>query len=272
LFRKALTLAATVVLGDTFGVTVQNPTVSFGTLNIIRGIAVSVGNRGFPYVGGPLSTTKVDGTNTQFALEYDDGVIEIPAGTLPGACSPAAVAINTGTNPDEIGNHWTQPYDARCAGWWAFMAATTATITWRMSLYAASSNTPLATTTFDSDFTTSTVARQYYGAWTDAASGVVLAAGTAYRLTCVALSASSVSVHRTTVERNAFFGSFGLPGIQETSRNRSSTTDPDGAAWAETSTQMIQMGMIIDQIDDGAGSGGGLKGDGTGMMRHVMYR
>jgi hypothetical protein len=255
LFRTALTSSAVVGLGDTIAVMVKNHPTDFGSLNINRA-PITIGGRGFPYPGGPLASDKNDNSGPPFAIEYDDGTIELPAGMLPGCCTPAALSISTGTNPDEIGLHWTQNFKARCVGWWCFISLLATGITYRISLYAASSNTPLATCVMDSDATSSTAARMFMGAWDDVSAGITLDAGTAYRVTFVALSASAVNVYRVTAERNAWFSSLGLPGGQETARNRSGTSDPDSASWTETATRRPEMGIVLDQVDDGAGSGG----------------
>ena len=252
---SALTASATVALGDVIIIALRNDTILFGDANISRAPVV-LGLRGYPYPGGPLATNKTDNAGANFAIEYEDGVIELPAGQLPGACTPASLSFSTGTNPDELGLHFTAPFDGRVIGWWLF-GALTAGLTFRMSLYQASSDTPLATATFDTDLTGSVGGRLYMSAYDDTTTGITIAAGTAYRCTCVALSGTAITLYRTTAERAAFFASLGLPGAQQTARNRSSTTDPDSATWTETDTILPQMGIIFDQIDDGAGSGGG---------------
>ncbi len=250
LFRTALTAGATVALGDRLAVLVQNPAASFGNLNICRS-PVTISNRGFPYPGGPLSTNKVDASGGNFALEYDDGYIEHPAYSLPGACTPSFFSISTATNPDEVGIHFTLPFACRVPGWWGAWT-TVAALTYRVSLYAASSDTPLATCTMDSDETSATGARIFMAAWDDVATAPTLSAGTAYRVTFVPLTATAVSLYRIVAYNTAWFDTWGLPGAVETSQNRSSTTDPDAASWTETAGQRINIGIIVDQISDGA--------------------
>jgi hypothetical protein len=252
LFRTAnLTASATVAIGDIIAIVIETPS---GNLNIARPMAV-VGSRGFPYPGGPLNTNKVDLSGGQFAIEYDDGIIEMAPYTVAGCFSPTTVSVSTATNPDEVSNLFTCPMSCRCVGWWAALALS-ASITYRISLYQSGNNTPLATSTMDSDYTTSAAIRTYMNAWDDITNGITLSAATDYRIAFCALSGTNTSTFRNTVERNGVFRSLGLPGIQASVRNRSGTTDPDSAAWTETSTQMYQIGILLDQVDNGAGAGG----------------
>lgn len=249
-----LTAGAAVAFGDVIIVMIVNDATLFGEVNIARA-PVTIGQRGSPYAGGPTAT-KLDLSGSPFALEYDDGVITQPWGVLAGACTPASVSVSTSTNPDELSLHFTPNATLRCVGWWLF-AGLAAGITFRMALYAAASNTPLATCTVDTDFSTSTAARMHAGVWDDVADGITVTAGTAYRLAFCALSATACTLYRTTAERAAFFASLGLPGAQQSARNRSGTSDPDAAAWTETATILPQMGGLFDAIDVPAGGGGG---------------
>lgn len=250
--RTALTLSATVAIGDMIAVLSKSPTVSFGNLNLVRSTVAVPPSRGFPYPGGPGLTTKIDLSGTFFALEYSDGVFEAPAYVLPGACLPASFSISTSTSPDEVGNHFTPTATLRCTGWWLH-GGIAGGANYRMQLYAASSNTPLATATMLAAHTSSAAARLLHGAWDDVSAGITLTAGTAYRVAFLPTTATSATIYRITGYNNAFFDPMGLPGAQESSRNRSSTTDPDSAAWTETSTQRAQLGIIIDAVDNGAG-------------------
>lgn len=253
--RVPLDAAATVALGDIIGITVKNDAAGVGVLNIARAMSMYAGpGRAMPYSGGPLLSNKVDAIGSHFALEYSDGTIAMPAGMLTGPMAPTLVTITTASNPDEVGIHFTPVIDMRVSGWW-FLAGLTAAGSYRVSLYAASSNTPLATSTGDTDHVSNSVARTLTGFWDDVADGITLAAGTAYRLTLVPLSATNHNVYRLTAYNNACYDSLGLPGAQATFRNRSGTSDPDAAAWTETSTDRYVMGLIVDQLDDGAGGG-----------------
>ena len=251
--RTALTLSATVAMGDLIAVLSQSPSVSFGNLNINRAGTSLPALRGFPYPGGPGLTTKIDITGTPFLLEYSDGVFEYTEYVLPGACNPASLTIATGTNPDEVGNLFTPGVTMRTTGWWMH-AGVASGANYRMQLYESGNNTPLATATMLAAYQTSAAARFFHGSW-DVNDGVTLTAGTAYRVAYLPTTATSSTIYRITGYNNAFFDPMGLPGAQESSRNRSATTDPDSASWTETSTQRAQMGIIIDAVDDGAGGG-----------------
>lgn len=257
LYRTALTLPATVALGDIIAILSKNPTVGFGNFNLNRSPQTIPALRGFPYIGGPGNTTKIDLSGTFFAIEYDDGVFEFPAYVLPGACTPASLTISTSTNPDEVGNLFTPAHTMRCTGWWVH-AGVASGANYRMQLYASGNNTPLATATMLAAHATNAGARIYQGSWDDVSDGITLSAGTAYRVAYLPTTATSATIYRITGHSSAFFDPMGLAGAQESSRNRTSTTDPDSASWTETSTQRAQLGIIVDAVDIPSGGGGGL--------------
>lgn len=248
-----LTASAAVNKGDPFAVVLKNPTVNFGNFNILKGFSGLDAVVGFPFAGGPLSTNKTDQRKPPFLIEYDDSTIYNPTGGLVGAFGVVSVTINTGTDPNEVALYFTAPASMRVTGWIA-MFTLIAGQSYRISLYESGNNTPLLTNDYDTDLGVGAAGVRIYSAYFS--STYTLVKNTVYRLAVLPLTASSLVLQRLTALSNASFDSLGLPGAQYSTRNRTSTTDPDTAAWTETSTQRLQISLEVDQIDDGTGSGG----------------
>ncbi len=238
LYRTQLTADATVALGDLLIVMVQVP--ASRNFNIVRSPS-TIGNRGFPYPGGPGLTTKIDLTGSPFALEYSDGIIEHPVGVLAGAVTPASLAVNTGTTPDEVGLLFSPVLTCRCTGWWAHLGVA-ASAAYEVRLLNAS-DTVLASTTMSASYTTNAGGRLYSACWDNVADGLTLTAGTTYRVVILPTTANTVTCYRFTAYNNAFFDSLGLPGAQETTR-------VNAGAWTDTSAQRFQCGLVVDAINN----------------------
>jgi hypothetical protein len=259
-----LTASATVAIGDLIAVVIENPTASPGNLNIVystsAGFTASPGN---PGVFGPVRTTSVDLAFPLVALEYDDGTFAIPMGAIPIDTASTVVTVDTARNPDEVALYFTPQFKVRIVGWWATLALV-ATADFRASLYASGNNTPLMTTDYDGDFISNTGSRNVSEFFND--SPVTLDAGTAYYLGFQGLSTTDVSLRYWEVNSSYLNLLDCLPGKQAmhyASRDRSSTTDPDAAAWTPITNRRLQAGLIYDQIDDGAGTGGGSASPGS---------
>lgn len=258
---NTLTGSATVAVGDKIAVLVKNPSSSFGNMQIRRGVA-SPGTTGYPYSVGPLVTNKNDlQTPLICALEYNDGSFATPFLTLP-IQTASTVTANTGTNPDEIATIFTPTFKMRAAGA-SFKAATAAGADYRVQIYEDGNNTPIASLPRDGDHTTNTASRDHFDFFT---TPVELDAGTTYRLALLPTTANSVTVPYFEVS-SSYLGLLDcLPGGQAmhySARNRTSTTDPDAAAWSQTTNRRLGLGLVLDQLDDGAGGGA------ASMMRPV---
>jgi hypothetical protein len=253
-----LTASATVALGDLIAVVIENPTASPGTLNIAYSTSSgTVMSPGHPRVLGPTRTTVVDNAFPIFALEYDDGTFAIPAGSFPLGTASTTVLMDTATNPDEVALYFTPQAKMRVIGWWAQFALA-AGADYRVNLYASGNDTPLMSSNYDGDTVSSTGTRTISELFDD--SPVTLSAGSTYRLGFLPTTANDVTLRYVEVNSsylNLLDEFIGKKEMHYSARNRSSTTDPDAAAWSETTNRRLQAGLIIDQIDDGAGSGGG---------------
>ena len=251
----ALTGSATVAVGDLVAVVIVNPTVSAGNLIISAGTNTALYGGVAPYSLSPTRATKSVSAPI-CALEYDDGVLRGPLACIPMHTTTTNLTLNTGTNPDEAAAYLTLPFPCRVIGWWGNIAVA-AGADYRVSLYEDGNTTPLLTKDYDGD---QVAAAGIGGQEQPFGSALELDAGI-YRLGLVPLTANSLtarywevsSAHPTLLDTIS-----GGADCHYSSRNRSGTTDPDAAAWAQTANRRMMLGLLIDQIDDGAGAGGGL--------------
>lgn len=248
---STLTGSANVTAGDRLAVVVKNPNTSFGNMQIRRAPAIP-GPPGLPYAVGPLASNKGDQAPPLIcALEYDDGSFSIPPLTLP-VSSTSGITLSTSSNPDEIATYFTPTVPMRVIGWWATMTLASGA-NCRIQIYTSGNDTPVASDTVDSDLTTSAGSRFYFSFFP---ATVTLSAGTTYRIAVLPTTTNNVTVQYFDVS-SSYLGLLDcLPGGQAmhySSRNRSSTTDPDAAAWSQTTNRRLGLGLIVDQFDDGAG-------------------
>jgi len=81
-------------------------------------------------------------------------------------------------------------------------------------------------------------------------STVTLTAGTAYRIAIEPSSATNVNVSTFTLPSSSYFSATPAGGTAVYATFATAT-------WTDSTTQLPQMDLIIDQVDDGAGGGGG---------------
>src|SRR3990167_5570100 len=232
-----LTGSATVAMGDQIGVLVVNPSSSFGNFNIATTTWMMSLPLGYPCMVNPTRVKVVASQLPKMALEYDDGTFSSSIGTIVTEDSGTEIIIDTTTNPDEIGNYFTAPFKMRVVGWWGAVGPRV-NGDYRISLYdvTSGSNTPVLTRDYDGDnsATSSDAINEMF------TSAYTLQAGNIYRLAVLPLTANDVGVRTFTVPSaypNLLADYPGGTGMQYTTRDRSSTTDPDSAAWTETANQ-----------------------------------
>lgn len=259
-FRTALTLAAAVNAGDIVAVVIANPTVSFANMNIKEGLAIYSGSLRLPYGANPLRSN-LNIAPPAIHLEYDDGSLLAAPNVIPFART--GLALNTGTNPDEAALLFTPAFPGRVVGWEAVLTVA-ASADYRVALYASGNNTPLLTKSMDADVKAAATAGVYGAFFTGTQ---VLTVGTIYRLAIVPTTANSVTIQYfdgpTAASITNFFGNT----VGYSARNRSGTSDPDSAAWSDTTTRVPAIVPIIDQLDNGTGAGGGVIIAGTPLLR-----
>lgn len=255
-FRTSLTASATVAIGDIFATLIKNPSSSFGNMQI-AGIEQINSLVSFPYIFGPLASNLAEfgGQATPiFVFEYDDGSYAAPEFAWP-VDTVSNVTANTGSNPDEVAVYFTPQAKMRAIGWYASLL-NNAAADYRVQLYESGNNTPLAISTRDATFSANSSQRWHTGRF----AAQTLAAGTTYRLGFLPTTGTNISVkywEAPSAYANVLNSIPGLAAMHYSSRNRSGTTDPDSASWTEIAYRRLFAGLLIDQLDDGAGGGGG---------------
>lgn len=157
------------------------------------------------------------------------------------------ISFNSGSNPDEIGNKITLPFPCRVVGFWAWCSINeNATVL----LYDSSSNV-LTSRLFDANQTTEGVDDSIIGFFPDA---ITLTANTVYRLTFRPETTTNIVLDESRFPDADSMGElpFGANIIR--------TDRTDAGAWTDTTTMRILMGLLVDQLDDGAGGSSGAYG------------
>jgi hypothetical protein len=199
----------------------------------------------------PDRATKT-GNAPGFLLEYSDGTFLSLSEYVP--VLRVSVQLNTGTNPDEVALYFTPTTPMRLMGW-GMITALAAGANYRIQLYETGNNTPLLSTAYDGDLVQGTTLGVLTGRFT---STYTLAVGTTYRLALLPTTANTITHSYGELPSSASMAAVTSVGGQLSTRNRSSTTDPDSASWTETATRLPALWPVVDQIDDGVSTGGGL--------------
>ena len=253
--EATLTAAAAVTKGDFIALTITAPS----GVNVRIAHQENYAAGAFPYMLtdlGGSGWTKVTAVPI-FGVEYSGGAYHYIPG-MPGGLA-SAVTVDTDGN-DECGNRIDMPVDARVVGLWV-IADLAAGETVDAILYN-NAGTAASTLTVDGDASQGAYRPRYFLF----ASAVTVAAGDVLRI-----------VLKSATATNQFLGSYAhaaaahknqLPSgsvVQRTERDA-------GGAWSDVDTDYMMIGLVLDQLDDGAGGGGsmgisqGLHGIGTGIQ------
>lgn len=230
--------------GDLVAVVIEFNSYVAGNLNITRNAVTTLGGN-IPYTDSFVAAAWAkSGGWPNVTLEYGGTYYSIP-GVIPSSAISAR-AYNTGAANDEGGNLITLPFKCRAAGIW-FYGGIVGGLT--VKLYNTDGTTVMASTALDKDqqVATSNGLRQALFATPQ-----TLSAGSAYRTTILAAGASSEVLYDFTVDTAAAMGAW--PGGTSVIY----TTQDAGGGWAQTDTRRALIGLLIDQLDDGAGGGGGI--------------
>lgn len=177
-------------------------------------------------------------------LEYDDGTY-----SQQDSAHYSTITVGSATTPDEVGNYFKSPFPFRAIGFWvrfnhdydvtfALLSADGTTL----ANVAASGNV------YRYNYGGTQFSMWYFDG--NPADTVNIVAGTYYRVV-ITPSGSSMSI-----------------GIQSVPEADAMTVMPLGAdcvytyrtdagSWTNSTTQRLTVGLIGDQLDDGAGGGGG---------------
>jgi hypothetical protein len=242
----ALTASASIAAGQVFGVKIEYG--GSGTSFIVRritGLRNTTFNIPYEIVTGTKARVSAlkslaVGSSTSSFYQLD--------GALPATAATSA-AINTGTSTTREGLRFKVAFACRCVGirWWNSTSVGDYVVMLRDD---GGTELSSSSTAFEGD----------QGA--NSAGGicvvhfdnpVTLSADTWYRATVEPSSATSVTVSEITIAGTDYFGA--VPGGINNHLTRYTT-----GAWDDTNTSIIPvMDIIIDQIHDGASTGGGAR-------------
>lgn len=245
-FYEVTGLSSAITRGTYYAIVLDFNAFSAGSLEI-AGNSQPGAMQGVPYVAHfTASWAKINNTLPAMGLRCATGAyhyIGAPASPLP-----ATVTLQSTTTPDEVGNEFTPDHDMVIGGFyiWCECDGDADIVLYQGSADAAGSNTAITTPIrLDSNVRAQT-GTGWYQVFLDAPE--TLAAGTTYKLTIEALGASNVIVREMAVSVSAQLAQ--LPGgtaMYKTSRADDSTfTDV-------TTTQIYGFGLILAELDDGAG-------------------
>jgi hypothetical protein len=257
-FTVALTTAPTVTKGPLIAVVVANPSTSFGNMSIAVNDASPLKNA-FPYTtwfaGG--SWTKNE-RPPLCSLEYSDGSYEPIPGVYPFSAL-ASEAFNSASTPDERGIIFQVPWKMRVTGFW--LDGTLRTAASIVKLYDSDGSTVLLSRTIDEDQmyqVSNSPHRFLFDTGNSPTHTEVLDINTNYRLTLTPTTTTSVNLGTFSTDTVAIMDTF------DGAREVHATERTDAGAWTETTTKRYFIGVIPDQLDDGAGGGGGLTAPAIG--------
>ena len=271
----ALTAAASISQGDEFAIVIAS---SAGTPNmVLTGITGNAGDWKDHYPLLLQNATGAYGTPTaeqhfNWIIELTTaGVVPFPS-TLPLSPGGTITAFNSGTSPDERALRFQVPFKCRCRGIRAIMFNIAAGADFTFSLWDASGDTDaeaLAQAAEDGDFALSTSVDGAVKLYFDTA--VTLEKDTTYYAGVRADTANSISLGEMTATASVTNSvrAFPIPNSGNVYLATRTWTAGTAGAWTETATTTLPLiSLIIDQVDDGTGAGGGLlthPGMGGGM-------
>lgn len=256
--RSGAGLGAAVTCGDYIAVKLLSPATGTTFNGVIRSAWTLVGpgmtqaNQLFPYVVNAIPTaTKASAAGMVFALEYDDGTTPFMEGAMPIA-SVTSTNFSNASTPDERGNLFQVPGPCRVVGAYHQVVPTNVNAAYDVVLYSAA-DAELASVSVDGDLLRLLAGPQSLVHLFP--TPVELASGTNYRLVIRPTTAVAVSKVHMAIDTSA--GGVRLREAVVGGTSWKLTTRADAGAWTDTDDAISGIGAIVDQIDDGAGSGGG---------------
>lgn len=242
---------ASITAGSYYAFVVKNPSSSFGNLSVVANWRAPAATTwcgppyGKQYLGSPPSSWAGFSNNYGglcLYIEYSDGTTD-PWGWYPAAAT-SNVSVGTAAGAREAGLYFSLPFKASISG--ARMTFNRNTTDGQVILYD-SSTTALATVDIDKDV----VGGNSYGtSWVSFSSPVTLSANTVYRLALKSNTSTTWTVYTHTFLSTDVMRSLDL-GTNACWTQRDST-----GAWAETTTRLPFIQLLLSQFDDGAGGGG----------------
>jgi len=182
-------------------------------------------------------------------FHFSDGTYGTFASALP-LNNASVVAFGNASNPDERGNTITMPFKAVCEGILINANPNGATNEYEVILYDGSDSSVLRTVTQDAQGVSASNSYSYQKYMFS--SPITLNAGSTYYTVVKPTSAGTANV--PFIETNSADYWQAHP-YGDTSWH--AVTRVDGGSWTNVTTRRYQAYLILQQIDDGAGSGGG---------------
>lgn len=204
----------------------------------------------FPY--GLTYTTGAWAKGSTFmlevALEYSTGVVNIYAYPPFTITSPS---IDNATTPTIVGNRFTLPMGVRVVALWARVDLDGDA---NIVLYGSDGYTELASVSLDKDVRGNTTV----GVFVINITPTELLANTYYRVAIRPTSTTNLSpMYITVADDGAVKGIDALPFGQNIVLTTSDDNIPDAEGdWTQSNVSRCMCGIVIDQIDLGAGAGG----------------
>ena len=241
-FTTTLTADATVAIGDRIGVVIALSAVPVGNLNISRVGVMNADLMGVPYTDLFTASWAKGANKPCIALEYSDSTFSHTPNTYP-VTALTSRTYNSGSSPDERGIKFQVPFKCRTRGlWWRGDTPVTAG-TLRGKLYDSGGTLLVQTPSEDHDYFQ--IATTTY--FSDFTAPQTLDINTVYRLTLLPETTTNLGLYEFSVNAAGIMDCFA--GGQ----NVHLTTRTDAGSFTDTTTQRALMGLLIDQLDDGAG-------------------
>ena len=243
----ALGGSATITKGQTFCVKIA---YSSGTSIIVQHLASIppyISQSALPYqilnTGTP--TKAITAVTTLIALGSSSTTFYQVPGTFP--LSAYATGAFNNTNSAKRGMLFTPPMDCRIIGVRWFNGGATGDFN---AIVFDNGGTPAELSSSSTAFDGNKNSENFTGVMTVYFDNTVtLAAGTAYRVVIEPSSATNVNVSTFTLPSADFFSA-------SPAKSTAVYTSFATATWTDSTTQLPLMDILIDQVDDGTGSGG----------------
>lgn len=180
-------------------------------------------------------------------LHYtDSGGFYAPVAPIPPAVGATYNAVAANDNPDEYGLSFTPPFKCRAIGAWYYAGSADTSAALTAILYEGT--TARATHTLAAGVPPTTTYHRHFGMF---AAPYTLAAGTTY----VLANKSTVDDHDFRLYYATVMS--GKQGVYGLPAGAGLVTRADTGAWSAVDQTMVPLiGLIVDQVDDGTGTGG----------------
>jgi hypothetical protein len=245
-----------VTRGDLIAVVVDFVSFVAGdNVSIVCELGYTANEGTFPYVLQQVGAGWAKGTNTVplLAIRYSDGTYYPIDGAFPWS-GFTTLSLGLNTTPDEVGNRFSLPFDAKVGGVWV-RRQSTATRDVLVRLYD-SDGTVFANGSVLEDGDLGTGATRYVTLPAE----IPLKANTVYRATCVMQQPVGLNFYGADVASapvlNAVAGGQQMYWTQRT----------DGGAWTDVLTRRMLMGLLLTDINTGGVSRARVVNAGGGFI------